>query len=98
MSRPQLDNLVRIGQLKVELPVEAETRGLLRSDHHRLDDAGREELSLESRFDLAYNAANALGLAALRFLGYRSESVNVLPEQTIAPRWDSATHATHAWR
>jgi len=31
-------------------------------------------LSLESRFDLAYNAAHALALAALRFHGYRSDS------------------------
>lgn len=30
-------------------------------------------LSLESRFDLAYNAAHAFSLAALRFRGYRSE-------------------------
>lgn len=33
-----------------------------------------KELSLESRFDLAYNAAHALSLAALRYRGYRSES------------------------
>ena len=31
-------------------------------------------MSLESRFDLAYNAAHALALAALRFHGYRSDS------------------------
>lgn len=31
-------------------------------------------LGPESRFDLAYNAAHALALAALRFRGYRSES------------------------
>jgi hypothetical protein len=29
--------------------------------------------ALESRFDLAYNAAHALSLAALRWKGYRSE-------------------------
>lgn len=29
-------------------------------------------MSLESRFDLAYNAAHALSLAALRRLGYRA--------------------------
>ena len=40
----------------------------------RLTDAELEGLSLESRFDLAYNAAHALALAALRRLGYRSES------------------------
>ena len=65
---------MRIGKLKAEPPSEAECQGLLRSGLHRLEDAGREELSLESRFDLAYNAAHALALAALRFRGYRSES------------------------
>ncbi len=74
MSHPQLDNLVRIGQLKAEPPAEAECQGLMRSGIRRLDDAGREELSLESRFDLAYNATHALALAALRLRGYRSES------------------------
>jgi len=46
----------------------------MRSGIRRLDDARREELSLESRFDLACNAAHALALAALRLRGYRSES------------------------
>ncbi len=74
MSHPQLDNLVRIGQLKAELAEEAEYGGLLRSGLLRLEDAGLKGLSLESRFDLAYNASHALALAALRFRGYRSES------------------------
>ena len=74
MSHPQLDNLVRISQLKIESASESELQGLVRSGVHRLDDAAREELSLESRFDLAYNAGHALALAALRFRGYRSES------------------------
>lgn len=74
MSHPQLDNLVRSGGLHVEPPDEAEVQGLLRSGVRRLGDAAREELSLDSRFDLAYNAAHALALAALRYLGYRSRS------------------------
>lgn len=74
MAHPQLDNLVRIGRLKAESAAEGEIQGLVRSGIRRLDDAAREELSLESRFDLAYNAAHALALAALRFRGYRSES------------------------
>jgi hypothetical protein len=40
----------------------------------RLVDAENATLSFESRFDLAYNAAHALALAALRFHGYRSEN------------------------
>lgn len=74
MAHPQLDNLVRIGKLKPELPVKGEFLGLLRSASARLQDAMRNELSPESRFDLAYNAAHALALAALRWHGYRSES------------------------
>ena len=57
----------------MEPPARSELSGLLRSGHLRLADAERAELSLESRFDLAYNAAHALALAALRATGYRSE-------------------------
>lgn len=39
-----------------------------------MKDAAKSDLALESRFDLAYNAAHALSLAALRWHGYRSES------------------------
>ena len=74
MTQRELDNLVRIGQLKPEPPAKTELEGLLRSGSRRLADAERTELSLESRFDLAYNAAHALALAALRAKGYRSES------------------------
>ena len=74
MSHPQLDNLVRTNQLKAEPPAESELLGLVRSGKRRLDDASLASLSLESRFDLTYNAAHALSLAALRYWGYRSES------------------------
>lgn len=47
--------------------------GLVRSGNARLKDAQIDTLSLDSRFDLAYNAAHALALAALRWHGYRSE-------------------------
>lgn len=58
--------------LKAEPPDADEFAGLRRSGLARLKDAGVRELSLESRFDLAYNAAHALCLAALRWHGYRS--------------------------
>lgn len=58
--------------LVAEPPDEAEVRGLVRSGKARLADAGNDALSLESRFDLAYNAAHALCLAALRRQGYRA--------------------------
>jgi len=74
MPSSPLDNLVRIGQLKTEPPTQAEFDGLVRSGQVRLTDAKNVALSLESRFDLAYNAAHALSLAALRWHGYRSEN------------------------
>ncbi|MDO9006694.1 MAG: hypothetical protein Q7U80_00590 [Thiobacillus sp.] len=74
MTSSPLDNLVRIGKLKAEPPAQAEFDGLVRSGLVRLRDAENATLSLESRFDLAYNAAHALSLAALRWHGYRSEN------------------------
>ncbi len=74
MTSAEIDNLVRIGQLKREPSTREEVDGLIRSGGARLNDAANASLSLESRFDLAYNAAHALALAALRRRGYRSES------------------------
>jgi hypothetical protein len=73
MTNAALANLAKIGQVKTEPPTRAEFEGLLRSGQRRLHDAENETLNLESRFDLAYNAAHALGLAALRWHGFRSE-------------------------
>ena len=68
-----LDNLCGPGKpLKAEAPDTNEIAGLLRSGAARLNDARNSALALESRFDLAYNAAHALCLAALRRSGYRS--------------------------
>lgn len=68
-----LENLTGPGKpLAVEPGDAAEIAGLLRSGRARLADAGNETLSLDSRFDLAYNAAHALSLAALRRHGYRA--------------------------
>ena len=74
MPHDQLDNLVKVGQLKVEPASESEVAGLISSGLARLRDASNETLSIESRFDLAYNAAHALSLAALRQAGFRSEN------------------------
>ena len=88
-----LDNLARTGQLKAEAPSREEIAGLIESGQRRLLDASNEQLSLESRFDLAYNAAHALSLAALRRKGFRSGN-RYLVFQTLketadlpAPRW-----------
>ncbi|THU04470.1 hypothetical protein E9531_03515 [Lampropedia puyangensis] len=58
--------------LRAEPPDAAEFTGLIKSAMARLDDADNPQLSIESRFDLAYNAAHALCLAALRWHGWRS--------------------------
>lgn len=60
--------------LRTEPPDRREFEGLIRSGHARLRDALNESLSIESRFDLAYNAAHAFCLAALRRHGYRSSN------------------------
>jgi len=74
MSEEALQNLVRIGKLKIEPPSRTEFEGLLRSGARRLQDSQNNTLNLESRFDLSYNAAHALALATLRWHGYRSEN------------------------
>jgi hypothetical protein len=74
MANDNLENLVRIGQLKKEPTREEEVTGLIRSGSAQLADSKKEDLSLESRFSLAYGAAHAYSLAALRKLGYRSEN------------------------
>lgn len=72
MTSP-LENLCGPGKpLAAELPDEKEFIGLKRSGLARLADAAHPGLSLEGRFDLAYNAAHALCLAALRWHGYRA--------------------------
>lgn len=70
----ELGNLARVGKLALEPGATSEIEGLLRSGSERLADARKENLALSSRFDLAYNAAHAFSLAALRRHGYRSES------------------------
>jgi len=71
MTSDRLENLVATGLLDREDPSEAELKGLMASGVSRLEDARREDLSSESRFDLAYNAAYALARFALRKKGYR---------------------------
>ena len=74
-----LENLSRPGgSLKAEPPDAAEIAGLLRTGRARLVDAGNTALALESRFDLAYNTAHALCLAALRAKGYRASNRHIV--------------------
>jgi hypothetical protein len=69
-----LENLVRAGELRRLSPSEDEISTLIRKGLARLNDLAETELSAVTRFDVAYNAAYALSLAALWKAGYRSES------------------------
>lgn len=74
MTSP-FENLAGPGKpLRVEEPDALEFAGLQRLGLARLRDARTPGLALESQFDLAYNAAHALCLAALRWHGYRSSN------------------------
>jgi len=64
MANEKLENLVKIRQLTVEPASKEEIAGLLRSGVARLEDSNNEKLNMESRFDLAYNAAHALSPAS----------------------------------
>lgn len=58
--------------LRPEAADAAEFADLIKSAMARLDDADNPQLSIESRLDLACNAAHALCMAALRWHGWRS--------------------------
>lgn len=85
----ELANLARIRKLAIEPGTRGEINGLLTSGGERLADARNEGLALSSRFDLAYSAAHAFSLAALRWHGYRSDSrylvFQVLPHTLALP-------------
>ncbi|HZH41890.1 MAG TPA: hypothetical protein VFD85_12810 [Gemmatimonadales bacterium] len=74
MTSAELENLVRLGHLKPEACSQRDFDNLVKSGSARLTDAANPAVSIEGRFDLAYNAAHALALAALRHRGYRSEN------------------------
>lgn len=74
MTSPELDDLVKINKLKAEPGDQKEFDGWVRSAAMRLKDAQHDAVSIEGRFDPAYNAAHSLALAALRWQGYRSDS------------------------
>jgi hypothetical protein len=68
-----LERLAETGVLKRESSSREEIAGLVNTAAIRLTDACKQTNAPESRFDLAYNAAHALALAALRLHGYRTD-------------------------
>jgi hypothetical protein len=73
MGGQELDNLVKIGRLKVEAASQREFDGMVKSARRGLTDAQNETIDSDSQFDLAIEAAHKFALAALRQRGYRSE-------------------------
>jgi len=75
MSLEKLDNLVKIGQLKLEPSDQNEFDGMIASAKARLQDSKLTGLSAPiASFLAAIGAAYALSLAAIRWHGYRSDS------------------------
>ena len=70
----ELDNLVKINQLKYEAVDASEFAGMVRAGDTKLQDSQIDVLSEDSQFSLAYGAAHAFSLAALRWHGYRSDN------------------------
>ena len=74
MGKQELDNLVNIGNLKVEAASRKEFDGMVKSARRGLADAQNESIETDSQFDLAVEAGHKFALAALRRQGYRSEN------------------------
>ena len=66
-----LENLLRIGKLKVHAAGKVEIERLLAAAERALADASVKELSSDSRLDLAYRAIMQAALAAMLANGYR---------------------------
>ncbi len=64
MGSQNLARLAKVGSLKAEPADAREISALLKSGRARLTDARKLDLAIESRFDLAYNAAHAIALGA----------------------------------
>jgi len=69
-----LENLLKIGQLKVHSTDRSEVQRLLEAVRRNLNDAGVDAISLETRFDAAYKAIMQTAMVALLANGYRADS------------------------
>lgn len=74
MAIEELENLVAIHKLNPEPPDQVEFDGMVLAAATKLQDVQLVGLSVDSQFSLAYGAAHALALAALRWHGYRSDA------------------------
>ena len=74
MTLALLDNLVEIGKLSRESPDQAQIDGLIELATERLSDIETTGISRAGKFSAAYAVAHSLGLAAMRWHGYRSDN------------------------
>ena len=89
MAHPSLDNLVTVGSLDAEPANADEFQALISTAKIRLKDSSVPGLSLEGKFDRAYQAAHVLALAAVRWHGYRPKHNRIVVFQALAHtvRW-----------
>ena len=77
MTLEALGNLAKIGKIKAEPMNRAEIDRMLVMARKRLADSSYPQVSQEGRFTSVYNAIHGAALAALRWHGYRSETVTL---------------------
>lgn len=78
-----LQNLLKIGRLKVHEPNAAEVQRLLASIRRNLADASATNISAETRFDAAYKAVMQCALVAMLAAGYRPSTNEPGHHQTM---------------
>lgn len=83
MAAKELDNLVKIEQLKKEPREQKEFDGLLAAGRAALKDAQVSGLSFDWRFARTYDAAHSFALAALRWHGYRPNKIRYVVFQAL---------------
>lgn len=78
-----LQNLFKIGRLKVHAPTAQEIQRLLSAAERNLVDTRIEQISDETRFDVAYKAIMQLALVAMMTSGYRPATNEPGHHQTL---------------
>jgi hypothetical protein len=78
-----LQNLLKIGRLKVHEPNAAEVQRLLAAIKRNLADAAADNISAETRFDAAYKAVMQCALVAMLAAGYRPAANEPGHHQTL---------------
>lgn len=78
-----LDNLLKIGRLKVHAPNRDEVADLLAAAERNLADARVDRISVENRFDAAYKCIMQCALVGLMASGFRPDTKVPGHHQTV---------------